>query len=212
MGKIVAVSDALEKSSLLGKTSFLFAIYMAVASYASYVGQDLHGGWAFWGILIGAIGCIIAMRIFVSFSALLGATFAVGLAFLIGLGVGPLIADTVHHKGWEPIAFAFGGTSVAALGFGSYGYLTTRNFASWGTGLFFALLALIGAGVVIGLTGASSSWYGWLGMLVFSGYFIYDANKLRQSENTWESAILNSINLFLDFVNFFEDWLLASRD
>jgi FtsH-binding integral membrane protein len=210
MGTLTAAAAA-DKSSLLGKTSFLFAIYMGVASVAAYLGQGITSNWTVLGIFIGCIVCIIAMRVVSATSALLGASFAVALAFLLGLCLGSVVADTVHHKGWEPIVFAFGGTSAAALGFGSYGYLTKRDFSSWGPGLFFALLALIVAMLVVSLTGAAVGWLGWLGMLLFSGYFIYDANQLRRSENTWESAIFNSINLFLDFVNFFEDWLLASR-
>lgn len=43
--------------------------------------------------------------------------------------------------------------------------------------------------------------YHLLGMVISSGYFIFDFFRLGHTENTWEKAIQLKMSIYLDFLN-----------
>ena len=58
-------------------------------------------------------------------------------------------------------------------------------------------------GIFIRMSRTTNIVYHLLGMLVFSGYFIFDFFRLGHTENTWEKAIQLTMSIYLDFLNFF---------
>jgi uncharacterized protein len=71
---------------------------------------------------------------------------------------------------------------VAALG--AFGYATRRDLSSWARTLFWALLALIGFGLVTIFISVphGNLMYCVLGLVVFGGFTIFDFNRLRRAD------------------------------
>lgn len=193
--------------SLLSKVGLLFSFDMIAAAVGSYNGSSITSGLAFWGLVIASFGMLIITQVFNSANNKSMAIFcAVIFAYLVGCWCGPCIAAFGHGLGWSTVAFAFLGTTLAMVVFGGIGAFSGRDFTSWGPFLFQALIGLIVARLIfLFLPGMSSTSIvsGLLGIVVFSGYFVYDFFKASHGENTWNNAIDHSLSIFLDFVNFF---------
>lgn len=50
--------------------------------------------------------------------------------------------------------------------------------------------------------------YSLAGMVIFAGYFVFDFFRLSRSENNDFNAVMITMNIYLDFVNF---WLSLMR-
>ncbi|MBX9688347.1 MAG: Bax inhibitor-1 family protein, partial [Candidatus Obscuribacterales bacterium] len=110
-----------------------------------------------------------------------------------------------ERLGWRTVAGAFLGTGGVMAVCGAVGALSGIDFSFLGGILFFGLLGLIVVGFVTifwRLSRLGSMIEAGFGMLIFSGYFIFDFFRLAKSVNTWEAAIQLSMNLYLDYINF----------
>ena len=86
---------------------------------------------------------------------------------------------------------------------GTIGYATKRDLSSWARLLFWALLALIGLGI-IGILVTIPSYdiiYSVLGLVIFGGFTVVDFNRLRRADAASSVAIAAAI--FLDIFNVF---------
>ena len=75
------------------------------------------------------------------------------LALLLGIGLGPIIAEYATD---DPTALyeAVGGTALTVGAMGSYGFATSRDLIRWARPLFFALLGVFGLSIVLILVGS----------------------------------------------------------
>jgi uncharacterized protein len=99
-----------------------------------------------------------------------------------------------------------GGVDIVAfiVAFGSAGYATRRDLAPLARACFWALLALIVAGIVLiflHVPGAALG-YSVLGLVIFAGFTMFDFQRLRQSQDI-TSARLLAASIFLDVLNVF---------
>lgn len=94
------------------------------------------------------------------------------------------------------------------------------TFHSWGGMLFAALLALVVISIFnifFPLSSTAMLVFSFIGILVFSGYILYDFNRMKHYGVTAEEVPLMALNLYLDFINLFINILrffgiLASDD
>ena len=86
---------------------------------------------------------------------------------------------------------------------GSYGYATRRDLSVWARALFWALLALIGFGIVTIFVSIPNGniIYAVLGLVIFGGYTILDFNRLRRASP--DAAVPIAAGIFLDVFNIF---------
>lgn len=161
----------------------------------------------FWGLLIAELVLVISLSaainklsfsaaalMFVVYSALNGATLS-SIFLLYELSS---IAE---------IFFVTAG-AFAALTF--IGTVTRKDLSGLGTFLIIALVGLIIASIVGMIIGQPDSiWISSLGVLIFAGLTVYDAQRIRQMMLTQESvndsnmklALLGALSLYLDFIN-----------
>lgn len=195
----VAATDA---RAVFGQTMGLVAFTVGFFAAGAYIGHDLSGGTGIILMLLGLvplIGLNVAVRKGAQ-SLAIALLFAFGLLF--GIGLGPVLDAYVQA---DPAAVwqAGGATALFVAGFGAYGYATRRDLSSWGRALFWALLALIGFGILTIFISipAGNIIYAVIGLAVFAGLTIFDFNRLRRSG--MELAPLLAASIFLDVVNVF---------
>jgi modulator of FtsH protease len=188
--------------TLFAQTMGYVAITAALFALGAYLGRDLTGGVGIIGF-IAAFACLFGMR----FAARRSQQLTVGLlgafGLLIGLAVAPVVA---YYGSMDPRALwqAGGATALFIAGFGATGYATRRDLAAVARVCFWALLALIVAGLVltfVHIPGADLA-YSVLGLVIFAGFTMFDFQRLRTNQDT-ASAPLLAASIFLDLLNVF---------
>jgi FtsH-binding integral membrane protein len=187
---------------LLGQVMGLVALTVACTALGAYVGRDLGGGVGLL-LFIGAFACIFGLNA----AAARGAEqLAIGLLFGLGLILGLAVAPVINvYANADPAALwqAAGATSLFVAGCGAYGYATRRDLSSWARTLFWALLGLIGFGIVTVFVSIPNSniIYAVAGLGIFGAYTIFDFNRLRRSSA--DAAVPIAAAIFLDVFNVF---------
>ena len=188
--------------ALLGQVMGLVAVTVGFTALGAYIGRDLSGG---AGLLffIGSFACIIGLNVAASRGAeQVAIALMFGLGLTLGLAVGPVLNE--YAEG-DPAALwqAAGATALFVAGCGSYGYATRRDLSSWARTLFWALLALIGFGIVTIFVSIPNGnvIYAVLGLGIFGGYTIFDFNRLRRASQ--DAAVPIAAGIFLDIFNVF---------
>ena len=198
--------SATQANTLFSKVSMLLTGSMAVAALGTFMGAGIAGG-ALIGLIIlyllATIGVVIAAK---TAQPSVAVPLMFGWSFLSGLTVGPALNAYVHILGANTVMMAFLGTSGVMAVCGAVGMLSGINFSSMGRWLMLALFGLIIVGIIgifVHMSAAVNMLYSGIGMLVFAGFFVFDFFRLKEeNDDTWGSAIIISMNLHLDFVNF----------
>jgi FtsH-binding integral membrane protein len=192
--------------TLFGQTMGLVAVTAGLFTLGAYLARNLSGGWGV-GFWIASLGCLLAMNLAVrqSEQVTLGLLFAFGL--LVGLATAPTIAyyaNAAPEAVWE----AGGATALFVAGFGAAGYATRRDLSALARVLLWALIALIGFGVlgIFFSIPAGSAVYALGGLVIFAGLVMIDFQRLRASSEL-DSATLLAASIFLDILNVFQFFL-----
>lgn len=136
----------------------------------------------------------------------IGYPFVFAFTFISGVTLYPTIAHYANIGGTSLVLTAF---SVTAAGFAAlsfYAYFSKRDFSFLGGMLTIGLFTLVGFGLVGMFTGGFGGGLGLgisvLGVLIFSGYILYDISRYRQGLSD-EMIPLAVMCLYLDFINLF---------
>jgi FtsH-binding integral membrane protein len=187
---------------LLGQVMGLVAVAVGFAALGAYLGRDLSGTTGLV-LFLGAFACIFALNIAAAKGneqVAIGLLFGLGL--LLGLAVAPVIADYANN---DPSALwqAAGATAAFVAACGAYGYATRRDLSSWARTLFWALLGLIGFGIVAIFVSIPNGnvIYAVAGLGIFGAFTIFDFNRLRLAGP--DGAVVIAASIFLDIFNIF---------
>ncbi|MDA9622501.1 Bax inhibitor-1 family protein [Flavobacteriaceae bacterium] len=120
-----------------------------------------------------------------------------------------------YHQEWQNVVFqAMTGTTIAVIATASIVFTSSFDFSILGGFLFIALIVLIIMGllnVFIFKSKKYSLLRAYFGVLVFTGYLLYDFDMLEKQMNagdeSWSTAIKIAVNLYLDIINLFLDLL-----
>jgi modulator of FtsH protease len=187
---------------LLGPVMGLVAVTVGFTALGAYLGRDLSGATGLV-LFIGSFATIFGLNYAASSGRKqLAVGLLFGLGLLLGLAVAPVIAD---YASADPSALwqAAGATAAFVGGLGAHGFATSRDLSSWSRVLFWALLGLIGFGLVaifVAIPGAHVI-YAVAGIGIFGGYTILDFNRLRRADA--DSAELIAASIYLDVLNIF---------
>jgi uncharacterized protein len=191
-----------DAGTLLGQVMGLVAVAVGFAALGAYLGRDLSGATGLVAFL-GAFACIFGLN----FAASKGREqLAIGLLFglglLLGLAVAPVIAD--YAKADPSALWQAAGATAAFIGAcGAYGYATRRDLSSWARTLSWALLGLIGFGIVAIFVSIPNGHviYAVAGLGIFGAFTIFDFNRLRRARP--DGAVVIAASIFLDVFNVF---------
>ena len=146
--------------------------------------------------------------------------FLYTFTFISGITLYPVVTSYLMTIGAKPVLMSLTATVIIFGGLSLYASTTKRDFSFLGGFLTAALLALIVIGIFnifSPLSSTATLIYSFIGILVFSGYVIFDVNRIKQHGLSDEEVPLMALNLYLDFVNLFLYILrfigvLSSRD
>jgi modulator of FtsH protease len=204
-----------ESTPLLAKVMGLLSPTIATAGVGAYVGRRLRGWLAFIGLfIVSVIGIFIIQA---AGGGNLAIALLLGWGFVNGMMLGPLVGFAVAEEGPQIVVQALVGTTAVMMGTGFIALATGIDFSFLMPVLFLGLMGLIVVGLIgifVRFSRAVNLAYSVIGMVVFAGYFLFDFFRLSKSENLWERAVQLTLQLYLDFANFFIfllRYLLASR-
>ena len=120
-----------------------------------------------------------------------------------------------YHQEWQNVVFqAMSATTIAVIATASIVFTTSVDFSVMGGFLFTALLILIIMGLLNHFIFKSRKFSlvkAYFGVLIFTGYLLYDFDMLKKQMNagddSWSTAIQIAVNLYLDIINLFLDIL-----
>ena len=188
--------------ALFSQTMGYVAITAGLFALGAWAGHNLTGG---IGIVafIAAFACLIGMRFAARKSQQLTVALLAVFGLLIGVAVAPIIA---YYGSMDPRALweAGGATALFIAGFGAAGYATRRDLTAIARVAFWALLALIVAGLVltfVHIPGADLA-YSVLGLVIFAGFTMFDFQRLRTNADITSAPFL-AASIFLDLLNVF---------
>jgi len=188
--------------SLFGQVMWYVAATAGMFALGSYLGHDLGSG---WGLVFFALSfvCLLGMRFAVRSSAGLSVVLLLAVGLLLGLAMSPTL---VYYAGADPQALweSGGVTALFIAGCGALGYASRTDLSGIARVSFWALLALIGFGVVlvfVHIPGGAVI-YSVLGLVIFAGLTMVDFQRLRRSTDL-DSAPLLAASIFLDALNVF---------
>nr|ALV85567.1 apoptosis-promoting Bax1 inhibitor [uncultured bacterium pA1] len=189
--------------------AFLVSFWTAAGIASSAVAATFTTGWhpTIWPLLglsiIPFVGILIALKSDNPVVSLFG-YMLVTIPF--GLIVGPVVAMYTAAS----VAKVFMITTAMVVVLGIVGAVYPKSLESWGIWLFGALLILIFGqfGVMIAgafgvNVGGAMTLLDWVGVVLFSGYVIYDLNRAMRVERTHDNAIDCAVAVYLDFANLF---------
>jgi modulator of FtsH protease len=191
-----------ESATLLGRTMGLVALTAGCFALGAYVGRDASNG-AGWLWFLASFGCLLALNAAARRSEALAVVLLFAFGALLGLAVAPTIAyyaSTDPRAVWE----AGAATALVIAAFGAGGYATRRDLSTFGRFFFWALVALIGFGVVLVFVDIPNGAlvYAIAGVGIFAGLIAFDFQRLRRGQDI-RTAPLLAASIFLDALNVF---------
>jgi modulator of FtsH protease len=198
----MGTADRGQAHALFAQTMGYVALTAALFALGAWAGRNLTGAVGIVALL-AAFATLFGMR----FAARRSVPLTIGLLAAFGLLIGLAVAPTVAYYGsMDPRALweAGGATALFIAGFGAAGYATRRDLSAIARVSFWALLALIVAGIVlifVHIPGADLV-YSVLGLVIFAGFTLFDFQRLRTNTDNATAPLL-AASIFLDVLNVF---------
>jgi FtsH-binding integral membrane protein len=198
----MGTADRGQAHALFSQTMAYVALTAGLFALGAWAGRNLTGAVGIVAFL-AAFATLFGMR----FAARRSVPLTIGLLAAFGLLIGLAVAPTVAYYGsMDPRALwqAGGATALFIAGFGAAGYATRRDLSAIARLSFWALLALIVAGIVlifVHIPGADLI-YSVLGLVIFAGFTMFDFQRLRTNTDNATAPLL-AASIFLDVLNVF---------
>lgn len=185
--------------------SFWTAAGIVASAIAAYYSQSWELTWPFLiGVLVtGIVGVIVALKSENPVISLIGYAL---VAIPFGLMLGPVVA---LYTAASVVRVLFVTTGVV-VALGIVGAVIPDDLEGWGSYLFGGLILLIVGGLAVPIAGFfglpidhALTLLDWAGVLIFSGYVIYDWNRAMRVPFTSDNAIDCALAVYLDFINLF---------
>lgn len=126
--------------------------------------------------------------------------------FISGLTIYAVVTSYIKQLGAETVIMVLVLAFVVFCSIAVYGSLSKFNYGFLGNGLFYALLALLMVSVIgwfIPFSSLIEQVTALAGILIFSGYTLYDFNKIAK-EGLRDDEIPDTVlSVYLDFINLF---------
>ena len=138
----------------------------------------------------------------------MGVVFLLGLTFLLGIMLGPILQVAFSmSNGGQIVSLAAGGTGAIFLTLAGIATTSKRDFSSMGKFLMIGLILLILASLanmffqIPAMSLAISS----IAVLIFSGFILYDVNRIVRGGET--NYIMATLALYMNIYNLFVNLL-----
>ena len=199
----------LSTNKVLRNTYALLGFSLIPTVIGALIGMSMNFGFAaqspilFFIITLGAMfGMFYLIR--VNRNSSLGVVFLLGLTFLMGILLGPILQVAFSlSNGGQIVGLAAGGTATIFLVLSGIATTSKRDFSFMGKFLMIGLLLLILAMVVniFFQIPAMSLAISAIAVLIFSGFILYDVNRIVRGGET--NYIMATLALYLNIYNLF---------
>jgi FtsH-binding integral membrane protein len=189
-------------AGLFSRVMGLVALTVGFSALGAWMARGWGGATWFIAWLL-ALGCLIGLN---AANSRGDSSLALGLLFAFGLLLGISSASTINYYAQaDPVALrqSLAATALSVAGLGCIGYATRRDLTFMYRTLFWLLLALIVAGIVLIFVHISAAYTAWAiaGLVIFGLYTVVDFNRLRRAGQ--EEAIPLAASIFIDVFNIF---------
>jgi modulator of FtsH protease len=193
---------ATSSTFLLGQVMFLVAVAIAFAAAGAYIGRDLPFGTAEI-CEFGFLGMVLAQMFVGSLrEGPLGMAWLFALALLLGVGMGPVIAEYATYDSGA-LYQATGGTALTVGIMGSFGFATSRDLIRWMRPLFWALLAVFAISLVLILVGSGEHLVLNLAIYAIVSAYLAIYFQIIRRRATEHDVVWIATGVFISIVNIF---------
>lgn len=205
-------------SRAYGEMTIALLISAVMAAITAYSGlaYRLLMGWgqmAYWGAVIATVVIAFALPAGMQ-NRSVGANRALFYVFAAVMGF--TLSTLLYAYSPTSIIFALGITAAYFLCLTMVGLTTKINVLRWQPVLTVGLIVLVVVELLLSLFGGSQAWMivSAISLILFSGMTIHDAKSTQvmlsqcaSQEMYQKVSILAAMNLYLDFINLFENLL-----
>lgn len=201
--------SALATNKVLRNTYALLGFSLIPTVIGALIGMTMNFGFAAQSpmlFFIFALGAMFGMFYLIRANRnnSLGVVFLLGLTFLMGLMLGPILQVAFSlSNGGQIVGLAAGGTASIFLVLSGIATTSKRDFSFMGKFLMIGLMLLILAMVVniFFQIPAMSLAISGIAVLIFSGFILYDVNRIVRGGET--NYIMATLALYLNIYNLF---------
>lgn len=227
-GQAFQVTEQMARRSVTrayGEMTIALVISAIVAAVTAYSGLALRllTGWGQVAWWVAGIATLVIALVLPSGMQKRSVAANRTLFYVFAAIMGFSMSLLLYVYSPSSVIFAFGITAAYFLCLTMVGLTTKINVLRWGPVLSIALIVLIVAEILLSFFGGSQAWMvvTAIALVIFSGMTIHDAKSTQvmiaqcTSQEMYEKiSILAAMNLYLNFINLFENilYLIGSND
>ena len=197
-------SMSVSVDKVLRNTYLLLSMTLLFSAFVSYMTMGISP-------IAGLICMLVAFGVLFLLKATCESAAGIPVMFLftglLGAGIAPTINHYAVNMGPDVIYQALGATAFIFFTLSAYVLTTKKDFSFMGGFLFIGLLVMVVAGIanIFFAIPALSLALSAAGVLIFSGYILYDTSRIIHGGET--NYIMAAAGLYLNILNLFLDLL-----
>ncbi|ACT47638.1 Bax inhibitor-1/YccA family protein [Methylotenera mobilis] len=206
-------STELATNRVLRNTYALLGLTMIPTVIGAFIGMNINFSIAQQHPFIFAIGAMAVMYgLFTAIAAnrnsSLGVVLLLGVTFLLGMLLGPILQHALHlSNGAQIVGLAAGGTGIILMTLAGVATTTKKDFSFMGKFLMVGIVLMIVASLaniflqIPAMALAMSA----IGVILFSGFILYDVSRIVNGGET--NYVMATLSLYLSIYNLFTSLL-----
>ena len=206
-------SAQMVKHKVLRNTYALLGLSLLTTVIGAFIGMTMNFTFAAQHPFIFAIGSLVVLYgLFAAINAnrnsSVGVVLLLGLTFLLGLMLGPILQHALQlRNGGQIVGLAAGGTGIIFLTLAGIATTTKKDFSFMGKFLLVGIILLIIASLaniflqIPAMALALSA----IGVLLFSGFILYDVSRIVNGGET--NYVMATLSLYMSIYNLFTSLL-----
>jgi modulator of FtsH protease len=201
------------QNKVLRNTYAMLGLTMIPTVIGAMVGMKMNFAFAALHPFMFAIGAMAVLYgMFAAISAnrnsSIGVVLLLGLTFLLGLLLGPILQHALNlSNGGQIVGLAAGGTGVILMTMAGIATTTKKDFSFMGKFLLVGIILLIVASlanIFLQIPAMQLALSG-VGVLLFSGFILYDVSRIVTGGET--NYIMATLSLYMSIYNLFTSLL-----
>ncbi len=201
------------QNKVLRNTYAMLGLTMIPTVIGAMIGMKMNFAFAALHPFMFAIGAMAVMyglfaAISVNRNSSIGVVLLLGLTFLLGLMLGPILQFALHlRNGAQIVGLAAGGTGVILMTMAGIATTTKKDFSFMSKFLLVGIILLIVASLanlflqIPAMTLVLSG----VGVLLFSGFILYEISRIVTGGET--NYIMATLGLYMSIYNLFTSLL-----
>ncbi|ARU32078.1 hypothetical protein CAP31_10575 [Sulfuriferula sp. AH1] len=201
------------QNKVLRNTYMMLGLTMIPTVIGAYMGLNINFAFMAQHPILSLLGMLAVMfGMFMGIAAnrnnALGVVLLLGVTFLLGLMLGPILQAALHfNNGAQLIGMAAGGTGAIFLTLSTIATVTKKDFSFLGKFLMVGLVMLILASLANAFfqVPVASLAISAIAIMLFAGYLLYDVSQIVHGGET--NYVMATLAIYLDIYNIFVNLL-----